>query len=161
MRVALRWGWVGPGVVALIAVLALVASLTQWRIDVDSLGARLSGAALLPSGLRLQHIDRAWLSMLPEPTLELVGLTLVDSEGQTVLRAPVVELSLSPLPLLIGRMSPNSARILDATAQIDLDAIEAHAAELASGVKSPLERLEDWRGPRGTLQSSTRNRNPD
>ena len=141
MRIAMRWGWVGPGAVALAVLLVLVAALTQWRIDVDRLGARLSAASLLPPGLRVQHVDRAWLSLLPEPTLELVGLTLVDAGGQTVLRAPVVELSLSLLPLTVGEMSPNSARILDATANIDLDAVAAHSAEFVSGARSSIERL--------------------
>jgi AsmA protein len=74
--------------------------------------------------------------------LRIVDAELLDSDGRSVLSAPLAEIGLTPIGLLRGEFAPVSAKLLNPTALIDLDAARENAEQIVATSARRLTRLE-------------------
>ena len=123
MRVSVKWAGVGLGLAV-----AFSAGAYPWPIARDSV-ATLMNSALAPFGGLKWASGEAYLTLLPWPTLQLVGVDIVDGAGKNKISATSAEVALRLQPLAHGRFAPRGAKLLNPTAVIDLDAPGGGAPE--------------------------------
>ncbi|THD46435.1 MAG: hypothetical protein E7774_06370 [Bradyrhizobium sp.] len=114
--------------VALIA--ALLAGFYRWPIASARVGVEFNRATP-PIGLRWRPPAKATLTLLPWPTLRVVGVDLLEADGRSLLTAPTARFPLLLGALLQGRFAPSGAMLDNPTALVDLDAAPALAEERA------------------------------
>ena len=108
----------------------LAAGLVHWPISSARVGVEFNRATP-PIGLRWRGPERAALTVLPWPTLRIIGVDLLEADGRSLLTAPSARFPLSLVALLRGRFMPTGAMLDNPTALIDLDAAPTLAEERA------------------------------
>ncbi len=124
MRHGVKWA-----VGLLAALLLLVGGAAHWPIRSAKVGAEINRAISPRLGLAWRGPARSTLTLLPWPTLSVVGLELVGADDRSVLSAPSASFPLSLAGLLRGRYVPLGATLRNPTALIDLDAAPVAVAE--------------------------------
>lgn len=130
------------GLAALLALCALAAGLRSWRVDSNRVAAAMNSAIAPLNGLHWGRPGRASFTLLPWPTLRIVDAELLDAGDRSVLSAPLAEIGLLPIGLLRGEIAPVSAKLLNATALIDLDAARDDTEQIITMSATRLSRLE-------------------
>jgi AsmA protein len=124
MRRSVKW------TIAAAAILALLAGVCRWPMASAHVGVELNRATP-PIGLHWRGPARVTFTLLPWPTLRVIGVDLLGAGGRSVLTAPEARFPLSIFALLRGRFVPLGATLESPTALVDLDAAPALAAERA------------------------------
>ena len=124
MRRSVKW------TIAAAAIAALFAGVYRWPMASARVGAELN-RAMPPIGLHWRGPARVTFALLPWPTLRVIGVDLVATDGHNVLTASEAQFPLSILGLMRGRFLPVGATLDSPTALIDLDAAPALAEERA------------------------------
>jgi AsmA protein len=137
MRLKRIWALAGLGVF-----IALVAGAYRWPIDSDHVEQDLNSALTPVAGVHWGRPERATLELLPWPMLRIVGAELLDSNGKNVVTAPRAEIALWPQRIVRGEVSPMTARLLNPTALIDLDAARQRAVEMIDRHAALIRRVE-------------------
>jgi AsmA protein len=140
MRVDGRWALLAFG--ALVGLCVLGAGLYRWPIDSTRVVAQLNSATSPVGGLHWGRPGRASFRLLPWPTLHVVDAELLDAKEMSVLSAPNAEIGLAPWRLLRGQFAPVSAKLLNPTALIDLDAARDGAEQIIAEPTTLLTRVE-------------------
>src|SRR5579872_678013 len=116
MRQRLKWA-------ALLLAAALIAAAGAYRWPISSafvateFGRQLSDSV----GLKLRGPSRAYLTLLPLPTIQLVDIELAGQDGAPMLVAPRAKARLALGALLSGRLQLSNATLRRPTVLIDLD----------------------------------------
>src|ERR1700722_18164303 len=121
MRVGGKWALLALGAVVVLCVLG-AAAVYRWPIDSARVVAQLNSSMSPVGGLHWGKPERASFRLLPWPALHVIGAELLDAKEGSVLSAPNAEIGLAPWELLRGEFVPVSAKLLNPTALIDLDA---------------------------------------
>ena len=129
--------------IALAAALALFAGFYRWPIASARVGVEFNRATP-PIGLRWRGPARATLTLLPWPTLRVVGVDLLEADGRSLLTAPTARFPLLLGALLRGRFAPTGAMLDSPTALVDLDAAPALAEERAVADDTGEESVGAW-----------------
>jgi AsmA protein len=129
--------------IALAAGLALLAGFYRWPIASTRVDAEFNRATP-PIGLHWRGPARATLTLLPWPTLRVVGVDLLEADGRSLLAAPTGRFPLSLAGLLHGRFAPTGAMLDSPTALFDLDAAPALAEERAVAADTGEESVGAW-----------------
>jgi len=124
MRRSVKW------TIAAVAIAALFAGVYRWPMASARVGAELNRATP-PIGLHWRGPDRVTFSLLPWPTLRVIGVDLVATDGHNVLTASEARFPLSIFALMGGHFLPVGATLDNPTALVDLDAAPALAEERA------------------------------
>ena len=140
MRVGGKWALVALG--ALVVLCVLAAGFYRWPIDAERVVAQLDSGTAPIGGLHWGRPGRVSLTFLPWPTLRIVGAELLDAQDKSILDAPNAEIGLWPWGLLRGELAPVSARLLNPTAMIDLDAAQEGAKQITAKSTRLLTRIE-------------------
>ncbi len=107
----------------LLVVAALIAAAGAYRWPISSafvsgeFGRQLANAI----GLELRGPARAYLTLLPLPTIQLVDIELCDGNGAAVISVPQARARIALGPLLTGRLRLSEASLRRPTVLIDLD----------------------------------------
>jgi AsmA protein len=108
---------------ALLVAAALIAAAGAYRWPMSSafvageFGRQLSNAV----GLELRGPARAYLTLLPLPTVQLVDIELCDGNGAAVISIPQAKARIALGPLLTGRLRLSGASLRRPTVLVDLD----------------------------------------
>ena len=108
---------------ALLVVAALIAAAGAYRWPISSamvseeFGRQLANAV----GLELRGPARAYLTLLPLPTIQLVDIELCDGNGAAVISVPHARAHVALGPLLTGRLRLSGASLRRPTVLVDLD----------------------------------------
>jgi AsmA protein len=137
MRRRVKW------TIAAIAVAALFAGVYRWPLASARVGAELNRATP-PIGLHWRGPDRVTFALLPWPTLRVIGVDLVATDGHSVLTASEARFPLSVLALVGGHFLPVGATLDNPTALVDLDAAPALAEERAVAAESHGGGSDAW-----------------
>ncbi len=129
--------------IAVAAALALVAGFYRWPIASARVGAEFN-RAMPPIGLHWRGPERVTLTLLPWPTLRVVGVDLLEADGRSLLTAPTARFPLSLVGLLRGGFVPTGAILESPTALLDLDAAPALAEERAVADDSGEASVGAW-----------------
>jgi len=124
MRRSVKW------TIAAVAVAALFAGVYRWPMASARVGAELD-RAMPPIGLHWRGPARVTFALLPWPTLRVIGVDLVATDGRNVLTASEARFPLSIFALMGGHFLPVGATLESPTALVDLDAAPALAEERA------------------------------
>ena len=124
MRRSVKW------TIAAAAIAAMLAGVYRWPMASARVGAELNRATP-PIGLHWRGPARVTFALLPWPTLRVIGVDLVATDGHNVLTASEAQFPLSIFALLGGRFLPVGATLDNPTALVDLDAAPALAEERA------------------------------
>jgi AsmA protein len=140
MRVGGKWALSAVGALVILGILG--AGAYRWPIDPARVAAQLNSATAPADGLHWGRPARASFRLLPRPALRMVDVELLDAKGVSVLSAPNAEIGLWPWGLLRGEFTPVSAKLLNPTALIDLDAARHGAEEIIAKPATLLTRIE-------------------
>jgi len=140
MRVGGKWALLALGAVVVLCVLG--AGFHRWPIDPARVVAQLNSAMAPVDGLHWGRPGRATFTLLPRPALRIIDAELLDAKDRSVLSAPNALIGLWPSGLLRGKFAPVSAKLLNPTALIDLDAARAGADEIVARPTTLLTRVE-------------------
>jgi AsmA protein len=140
MRVDGKWALLALG--ALVVLCVLGAGIYRWPIDSARVVAQLNSATSPVGGLHWGKPGRASFRLLPWPTLHVIDAELLDAKEMSVLSAPNAEIGLAPWGLLRGKFAPVSAKLLNPTALIDLDAARDGAEQIIAEPTTLLTRVE-------------------
>jgi AsmA protein len=124
MRRSVKW------TIAAVAIAALFAGVYRWPMASARVGAELNRATP-PIGLHWRGPARVTFALLPWPTLRVIGVDLVATDGRNVLTASEARFPLSIFALIGGHFLPVGATLDNPTALVDLDAAPALAEERA------------------------------
>lgn len=108
---------------ALLVIAALIAAAGAYRWPLSSafvsaeFGRQLANAV----GLELRGPARAYLTLLPLPTVQLVDIELCDGAGAAVISVPQAKARIALGPLLTGRLRLSGAFLRRPTVLVDLD----------------------------------------
>src|ERR1700722_8183451 len=127
---------------ALIVLCGLGAGTHRWAIDSTRVVTQLNSATSPVGGLRWGRPGRTSFRLLPWPALHVIDAELLDAEEVSVLSAPNAEIGLAPWRLLRGEFAPVSAKLLNPTALIDLDAARDGAEQIVAKPTTLLTRVE-------------------
>ena len=86
------------------------------------------------------------------PALAVNGLSLTSASGQPILQAPKAEVSVDPLPLLIGKLKPTSVKLYDVTLRLVLLPDGSAALSVSGAQPIPLTSL--FNGTAGAAPAS-------
>ncbi len=114
----MRRAAISAGVVALAAV---AAGSAGWPVDPSRVAASLNAATAAPFRLIWGKPETATFSVLPWPSLRLVEAKLDDASAVNVVSAPDAEIDLSPIELVLGRVTPTHLALFAPTIALDLD----------------------------------------
>jgi AsmA protein len=140
MRVRGKWALLASGVLVVLCVLG--AGLYRWPIDSARVVAELNSATSPVGCLHWGKPGRASFRLLPWPALHVIDVELLDNKDVSVLSAPNAEIGLAPWGLLRGKFAPVSAKLLNPTALIDLDAARDGAEQIIAEPTTLLTRVE-------------------
>ena len=119
----------GLAVMAVLGAGVFVARLSQGPIVVSGLGEQIAAALDARLGKNF-HFDVGETSITKRgygPTLSIDSLSLHGSTGETIFTAPLAEVSVDPLALVIGRVTPRRLELFD----VDLRLIVSPDGSLA------------------------------
>ena len=140
MRVGGKWALSALGALVVLGVLG--AGVYRWPIDPARVAAQLNSATAPVGGLHWGRPGRASFTLLPRPALRMIDVELLDAKGVSVLSAPNAEIGLWPWGLVRGEFAPVSAKLLNPTALIDLDAARDGAEQIIAEPTTLLTRIE-------------------
>ena len=140
MRVGGKWALSALGALVVLGVLG--AGVYRWPIDPARVAAQLNSATAPVGGLHWGRPGRASFTLLPRPALRMIDVELLDAKGVSVLSAPNAEIGLWPWGLVRGEFAPVSAKLLNPTALIDLDAARDGAEQIIAKPTTLLTRIE-------------------
>src|SRR5271167_4922423 len=140
MRVGGKWALSALGALVVLGVLG--AGVYRWPIDPARVAAELNSATAPVGGLHWGRPGRASFALLPWPALRMSDVELLDAKGVSVLSAPNAEIGLWPWGLVRGEFAPVSAKLLNPTALIDLDAARDGAEQIIAKPTTLLTRVE-------------------
>jgi AsmA protein len=140
MRVGGKWALLAMGAVVVLCVLG--AGVYRWPIDSARVVAQLNSSTSPVGGLHWGKPGRASFTLLPWPALHVIDAELLDAKDVSVLSAPNAEIGLAPSGLLRGEFAPISAKLLNPTALIDLDAARDGAEQIIAKPTTLLTRVE-------------------
>ena len=138
MRRSVKWA-----IAAAAAAAATTAGFYRWPIASSRVGVEFNRA--MPAiGLHWRRPARASLTLLPWPSLSVVGVDLVAADGRSLLTAPTARFSLSLAALARGHFTPDGVTLESPTALIDLDAAPALAEERALAEDANVAGVGAW-----------------
>jgi AsmA protein len=140
MRVGGKWVLLALG--AFVALCVLAAGVHRWPIDSTRVVAQLNSSTSPVGGLHWGKPGRASFTLLPWPALHVIDAELLDAKEVSVLSAPSAEIGLAPARLLRGEFAPVTAKLLNPTALIDLDAARDGAEQIIAKPTTLLTRVE-------------------
>ena len=140
MRVGGKWALLALGALVVLGVLG--AGVHRWPIDSARVAAQLNSAMAPVGGLHWGRPGRASFALLPWPALRMSDAELLDAKGVSVLSAPNAEIGLWPWGLVRGEFSAVSAKLLNPTALIDLDAARDGAEQIIAKPTTLLTRVD-------------------
>jgi AsmA protein len=106
----------------LVAVFALtIAGAYRWPISSAYVASEFGRQLTHSVGLELRGPARAYLSILPLPSIQIVDLELRGKNGVPVISAPNAKAQLAIAPLFLGRLKFSTAKLRRPTVLIDLD----------------------------------------
>jgi AsmA protein len=129
MRRSVKW------TIAAVALAALFAGVYRWPMASARVGVALN-RAMPPIGLHWRGPARVTFTLLPWPTLRVIGVDLLATDGHNVLTASEARFPLSIFALASGHFLPVAATLDNPTALVDLDAAPALAEERAVAADS-------------------------
>jgi AsmA protein len=116
MRYRLKWA-----ALLIVAVALAGAGTYRWPLSSAYVAAELGRQLTDVVGLELHRPARAYLTILPRPTLQIIDIELGGKDSAPVIAAPIAKVRLALAPLLIGRLQVSSAILRRPTVLIDLD----------------------------------------
>jgi len=140
MRLGGKSGLLALG--ALLLTCGLGAGVHRWPIDSARVVAKLNSTTSPVGGLHWGRPGRTSFRLLPWPSLHVIDAELLDAKEVSVLSAPNAEIGLAPWGLLRGEFAPVSAKLLNPTALIDLDAARDGAEQIVAKPTMLLTRVE-------------------
>jgi AsmA protein len=108
---------------ALLVVAALIAAAGahRWPISPALVSGEFGRQLANAVGLELRGPARAYLILLPLPTVQLVDIELCDGNGAAVISVPHARARIALGPLLTGRLRLSGASLRRPTVLVDLD----------------------------------------
>ena len=108
---------------ALLVVAALIAAAGayHWPISPALVSGEFGRQLANAVGLELRGPARAYLTLLPLPTVQLVDIELCDGNGAAVISVPHARARIALGPLLTGRLRLSGASLRRPTVLVDLD----------------------------------------
>jgi AsmA protein len=116
MSYRLKWA---AFVVAAFAI--AVAGAYRWPISSAYVAAEFERQLTQSVGLQLKGPARAYLTILPLPTVQIVDLDLRSKDGAPLIAAPHAKVQLALGPLFLGRLRFVNAMLRQPTVFVDLD----------------------------------------
>jgi AsmA-like C-terminal region/Protein of unknown function len=163
-RDAAQFAWLGCKLILGLAVLILIgASLLVARIalaplSINALGPQIANALDDRFGRRYEFGfgETAIVRNGYAPALSIDTLSIKERSGQTVLTAPRAEVSVDPLALIFGRVTPRRLEIFDVALHLQLrpdGSLAVPVSASASGSVALTPPLATALAARGNLQS--------
>jgi AsmA protein len=116
MSYRLRWA-----ALLTVAFTLAIAGAYRWPISSAYVASEFGRQLTHSVGLELRGPARAYLSILPLPSIQIVDLELRDQKGVPVITAPNAKAQLALAPLLFGQLKFSGAKLRQPTVFIDLD----------------------------------------
>jgi AsmA protein len=150
MRYRLKWA-----ALLIVAVTLAGAGAYRWPISSAYVAAELGRQLTNVIGLELRGPARAYLTILPRPTLQIIDIELGGKDSGPVIAAPIAKVRLALAPLLIGRLQFSGAILRRPTVLIDLDrapfAKDSALARLLDAKNFDAKNLDGTETPLGEL----------